>query len=84
MNDNVNYAAPAELFPAPSHRRGQLRYHRFDTLAEAVRFAEEELSDAQRAGALIEADEIRYAGAEISALYDAVGYPLQRVPRAAH
>ena len=82
MNDNVDYGAPAELFPAPSHRRGQLRYHRFDTLAEAVRFAEEELSDAERAGALIEADEIRYAGAEIAALYDAVGYPLERAPRA--
>lgn len=84
MNDNVDYAAPAELFPAPAHRRGQLRYHRFDTLAEAVRFAEEELSANERAGALIEADEIRYSGAEISALYDAVGYPLPRVPRAEH
>jgi hypothetical protein len=80
MNDNVDYGAPAELFPAPSHRRGQLRYHRFDTLAEAVRFAEEELSPDQRAGALIEADEIRYAGAEIAALYNAVGYPLPRAP----
>ena len=35
-------------------------------------------------GDLIEADEIRYSGAEISALSDAVGYPLPRVPRAAH
>jgi hypothetical protein len=78
MNDNVDYAAPAELFPAPNHRRGPLRYHRFATLAEAVRFTQEELPEAERAGALIEADEIRYIGAEIAALYDAVGYPLPR------
>ncbi|MEO7222467.1 MAG: hypothetical protein ABIY37_08340 [Devosia sp.] len=78
MNDNVDYSAPAELFPAPSHRRGPLRYQRFDTLAEAVRFAQEDLSVAERAGALIEADEIRYLGAEIAALYDAAGYPLPR------
>jgi len=81
MNDNIDYGAPAELFPAPSHRRGQLRYHRFDTLAEAVRFAQEELSPLERAGALIEADEVRYSGTEIAALYDAVGYPLQRAAR---
>ncbi len=84
MNDNVDYGAPAELFPAPSHRRAQLRYHRFDTLAEAVRFAQEELSASERAGALIEAEEIRYAGDEISALYDAAGYPLPRAPRVDH
>lgn len=77
MNDNVDYGAPAELFPAPSHRRGPLRYRRFDTLAEAVRFAMD-LPAAERAGALIEADEIRYLGAEIVALYDAAGYPLPR------
>ena len=78
MNDNVDYNAPAELFPAPNHRRGPLRYQRFDTLAEAVRFAQEDLPAAERAGALIEADEIRYLGAEIAALYDAAGYPLPR------
>ena len=78
MNDNVDYGAPAELYPAPNHRRGPLRYHRFDTLAEAVRFAQEEMPAGERAGALIEADEIRYIGAEIAALYDATGYPLPR------
>jgi hypothetical protein len=78
MNDNINYGAPAELYPAPNHRRGPLRYHRFDTLAEAVRFTQEELPAGERAGALIEADEIRYVGAEIAALYAAAGYPLAR------
>jgi hypothetical protein len=78
MNNGVDYGAPAELFPSPRHRGRLLRYHRFATLAEAVRFAQEELSEADRAGALIEADEIRYSSAEIAALYDAEGYPLPR------
>ena len=84
MNDNIDYRAPAELYPAPSHRRGPLRYQRFDSLAEAVRFAQEEMSAAERVGALIEADEIRYTGPEISALYDAAGYPLERKTAARH
>ena len=62
MNDNIDYNAPAEFFPAPHHRRGPLRYHRFDALAEAVRFVEEELPAGERAGAVIEADEVRYVG----------------------
>ena len=78
MNDNVDYRVPAELFPAPSHRRGALSYHRFDSLAEAVRFAVEELTPAQLAGAFIEAEEVRYGGGEIAALYSAAGYPLPR------
>ena len=84
MNDNIDYHAPAELFPAPSHRRGPLRYQRFDSLAEAVQFAQEEMTAAERLGTLIEADEVRYTGAEISALYDAAGYPLERKTAARH
>ena len=78
MNDNIDYQAPAELFPAPAHRHGPLRYHRFATLAEALRFAQEELTPAELAGACIEVDEVRYTGPEISALYNATGYPLSR------
>jgi hypothetical protein len=78
MNDNVDYRAPAELFPAPSFRRGPLSYHRFDTLAEALRYAIEELTPPQLAGAFIEVDEVRYGASEIDALYRAAGYPLVR------
>ena len=84
MNDNVDYTAPADLFPAPHHRRGPLRYQRFEALAEAVRYASEELTELERAGTVIEADEIRYSGAEIEALYAATGYPLQRRPLQHH
>jgi hypothetical protein len=76
MNDNIDYRAPAELFPAPAHRKGALPYHRFDSLAEAVRYAVESLTPPQLAGAFIEVDEVRYGGAEIEALYRAPGYPL--------
>ncbi len=78
MNDNIDYFASAELFPAPSRHRG-LRYHRFDTLAEAIQFVEEKLSTGERQGALIESEEARYSGEEISALYRAAGYPLIRL-----
>lgn len=78
MNDNLDYRAAAELFPAPRHRHGQLAYHRFDTLAEALRFAMEELTTPQLNGAFIEAEEVRYGAVEIAALYNAAGYPLQR------
>ena len=84
MNDNVDYSAPAELYPAPQHRKAALRYQRFDTLAAALRYAQEELPPAQRYGVLIEADEIRYGSAEIAALYEAVGYPLERAARPSH
>jgi hypothetical protein len=78
MNDNVDYASPAELYPAPAHRRGALTYHRFDSLAEAVRFASEELTAEQLAGAFIEADEERYDAAAIAGLYRSDGFPLAR------
>jgi len=67
----VDYGAPADLFPAPHHKRSALRYHRFDTLAEALRYAQETVPEDQRDGLLIEADEIRYGSEEIAALYRA-------------
>jgi hypothetical protein len=78
MNDNVDYSAPAELFPGMPHRNAGLHYHRFDTLAEALRYTLEELTTAQRHGALIESEEIRYSGDEIAALYESPAYPLAR------
>lgn len=78
MNDNVDYRAPAELFPAVAARRSGVAYHRFDTLGDALRFAIEELAPPQLAGAIIEADEVRYGPDQIRGLYEAVGYPLER------
>jgi hypothetical protein len=77
VNDNVDYRAPAELFPAAA-RRGRVAYHRFDTLSDALRFAVEELTPALLGGAVIESEEVRYGAAEIRGLYEAAGYPLAR------
>jgi hypothetical protein len=42
--NGFDYNAPAELFPTPSKTHtGNLRYKRFDTAAEALRFAVEEI-----------------------------------------
>ena len=78
VNDNVDYDAPAELFPAGMGKRSAVSYRRFDTLGEALRFAVEDMSPAQLPGAVIEADEVRYGPEEIRDLYTAAGYPLPR------
>ena len=78
MNDNTDYAAPAELFPAAGRRRNIVDYHRFDTLAEALRFALEELNPNLLPGAFIESEEVRYNADEMRTLYDSAGYPLER------
>ena len=78
VNDNVDYGAPAELFPAAMGKKSAVTYRRFDTLGEAIRFAMEEMPPTQFPGAVIEADEVRYGPAEIRGLYAAAGYPLPR------
>ena len=80
MNDNVDYAVRAELFP-PASGRGKVAYRRFDSLAEAVQFAVESMAPAQLTGSFIEAEEVRFGAVEIRALYDAESYPLVRQPR---
>jgi len=53
VNDNIDYGAPAELFPATGARHSGVAYHRFETLGEAVRFAMEELPPKYIPGAVI-------------------------------
>lgn len=74
-----DFHAPAELFTSNSRRSGPVRYRRFDTGAEAVRYAVEELEPAQLAGTAIECEEMRLVGAEIRALYDSPTFPLTRM-----
>jgi hypothetical protein len=74
-----DYNTPAEVFAGRSMRGPRpMRYQRFDTGAEALRFAIEVLPRANLLGAILEADERRYWHAEIRKLYDAPGYPLPR------
>ncbi|MEO8756531.1 MAG: hypothetical protein ABI398_02095 [Devosia sp.] len=75
----IDYSAPADLYPARNRfRKSPLGYMRFDTAAEAVRYAIEELPPAQLGGTVIEVDEARFESAAISQLYRSSDYPLSR------
>jgi len=74
-----NFNAPAELFPSRIKKGRKLtRYRRFDTAAEAIRFAVEEIAPPALLGTYLEVEETRIGTAEIQALYDSAAFPLQR------
>ena len=75
-----DYGAEAELFPSRSWKtaRGRFAYRRFDNVAEAIRFAIEELPPQLLSGAYLEVDEARFDGGGIRKLYDSTEYPLPR------
>jgi hypothetical protein len=74
-----DYRAPAELFTGRSARGARpMRYHRFDTGAEALRFAIETLPSDQLIACVLKVDENRFRHGEIRAFYDASTYPLPR------
>ena len=74
---NFDYNAPAELFPTKVRGR-RVHYRRFDTAAEAIRFAIEELPEPLLAGAYLQVEDDRFASEEIRELYESVAYPLDR------
>jgi hypothetical protein len=74
-----NYRAPAELFTGRSMRGARpMRYHRFDSGADAIRFAVETLSADQLLATVLKVDEERYRHGEIRALYESPAYPHKR------
>ena len=78
-----DYGIPAELFMSKPKggARQPLRYRRFATAAEAIRFAIEELPAVRALGAWMKAgDDQRFDGDDIQRLYESNDYPLQRRP----
>ena len=77
-----DYDAPAELFPSRSRKGNRpAGYRRFETAAEAIRFAVEEMSSDYLNGAILECDEVRFDSVGILELYHRTDYPLVRKPK---
>ena len=75
---DFDYDAPADLFPSRSRRANRpVSYRRFDTAAEAIRFAIIMLAE-YLSGTVLEVSEERIGGARIRELYDSAAYPLMR------
>jgi hypothetical protein len=74
-----DFTAPAELFPSRNRKiANKVRYRRFDTAADAIRYAVEELPEPLLLGAYIEINESRLGHKDIRALYDCDSYPLPK------
>jgi hypothetical protein len=74
-----DYNAPAELYPGRDRKSARkVRYRRFETAADAIRFAIEELPEPLLLGTCIEIDEQRLNHQEIQALYASEQYPLEK------
>lgn len=77
-----DYSAPAEVYATPGRGARRMFYRKFPSLAEAVRFAIEDLPRSMK-HPLAETDTARFEGAELRALYDAEDFPLPRAVRPA-
>lgn len=74
-----NYEAPADLFPARSRTGNRpVGYRRFNTAAEAIRYAVEQMPAEFLDGTVMESGDDRADGFRIKALYDSKDYPLLR------
>jgi hypothetical protein len=75
-----DYGASADLFSMPNRnsRRQQLSYKHFDSAAEAIRYAVEDMPAQTLFSALLEVDGSRCQGKDIQRLYSSPSFPLAR------
>jgi hypothetical protein len=75
-----DYSASADLFSMTNRngRRQPLGYRHFESAAEAIRYAVEEIPTQNFIGTLLEVDESRCDSKEIRRLYASPGFPLVR------
>jgi hypothetical protein len=80
-----DFDAPAELYWSEGHgaARGPMRYRRFASGAQAIRYAIEELPAALQRASIIEVDEDRFDARQIRELYNCPAYPLPRAAQQA-
>ena len=80
--ESFDYKAPAELFAYlhGAKRSTALKYRRFDTSAEAIQFAIEQLNPDILRGSVIEVLDLRLEARQIRELYQSIDFPLARAP----
>ena len=76
-----NYDVPGEFYSrkSPGFRKPSgLAFQRFDTAAEAIRFAMEDISPAALGGCTLVVEGERLGAAELKALYASPNFPLPK------
>jgi hypothetical protein len=73
-----DYDAPAELFLSKRTGSTRMKYRRFPTAAEAIRFAVETLPSFRALGASLQVGDERFNCEEILRLYNDSNYPLRK------
>jgi hypothetical protein len=77
---DFDYEMPGEFYSRKKQgmRPSSLTYQRFGTVAEAIRFAMEDLPSAALGGCLLETNGERFGARELRELYANPRYPLPR------
>jgi hypothetical protein len=75
---SFDYSAPAELFLAKPMKGSRSKYRRFETAAEALRYAVEDLRTPRAFGAWLQVGDQRFNSVEIQRLYEDGEYPLRK------
>ena len=77
--DDFDYQAPAELFSSRHRNRKRgMRYQRFHTAAEAIRFAIEDIPAPVLSEVFLQVEDERFNAYQIRELYENTAYPLIR------